>query len=88
MKKSDYRAAIFCQDACNLSGVVHTFSEILSRLWDEARVKGKGTTYVNTHPISILFADKITSLAYGNSKNYSNTYSRAYDFCLEKGGMK
>lgn len=57
------QTALDVQDACNLSGVVFAFSRILTEvLWPEAHSTGKGTDWVNTHPISVLFADKIAHL--------------------------
>jgi len=55
--------AIACQDACNLSGVVHSFSRAITELWTIARKQEKGTDFVNHHRISRLYADKIKSLA-------------------------
>jgi len=55
--------ALGIQDASNLSGVVHSFSEALSRLWEIAHEKNEGTRWVNRHRISRLFADKIISLS-------------------------
>ena len=51
------------QVACNLSGVIHEFSRVLTRLWEIADEQGKrGTDWVNTLPISIAFGDKISQL--------------------------
>lgn len=57
-----------CQDACNLSGVVHSFSRAMARLWQlhnagELEEKTKGTNVINRHIVSKLFAYKIVSLA-------------------------
>jgi hypothetical protein len=54
--------ALACQDACNASGVVHSFDQAMSALWDEAHKQGKGTEWVNRHPIVTLFIDKLASL--------------------------
>jgi len=56
------RMALECQNACNLSGVVHTFSELMSDLWSEAHATGKGTDWVNRHPVVTLMLDKLTQL--------------------------
>ncbi len=63
LRPIDYKSALEVQNAVNLSGVVRTFSEITSRIWHEARQKGKGTDWVNQHPICVLFSSKISSLA-------------------------
>ena len=74
MRKQDYEDALMVQSACNLSGVVHSFSEILSRLVKEAQEQGKGTDWINTHPICVLFAEQIKHLAEGD-------YFEAYKIC-------
>ena len=57
------RTALEVQDASNLSGVVHSLDEIVTNaIWPAARRQGKGTEYVNTHPIVELFLHKLTSL--------------------------
>ena len=81
--QKDYADAIAVQDACNLSGVVHSFSNIVSRLWDEARVTGEGTDWVNQHPICVLFADKIASLTRVGVDDIEG-YTQAYNICCKK----
>ena len=76
-----YKAALDVQDACNLSGVVNSFSAALKEIWEEARAKGEGTDYVNTHPVSKLFADKIVDLA--RVRDFE-AYSDAYGACTKK----
>ena len=65
------KQAIEIQDACNLSGVVHSFSPALTKLRE---VIGSG---VNEHPITIVWLDKLNSLA-GIQEGHVNI-SRAYD---------
>lgn len=61
---SPYATALAVQDASNLSGVAHTFvGEVLPALWQEARDHGHGTDYVARHPVTLLFLDKMASLA-------------------------
>ena len=50
------------QDACNLSGVVHAYAEALSTLWKWSDTYRWGTNDINTHPIAILWADKVAHL--------------------------
>lgn len=58
------RFALDIQNACNLSGVVHSFARTISRLRVLLDEQGNGgTRAVNTHPVSVLFADKIAHLA-------------------------
>ena len=50
------------QNACNLSGVVHSLAETCNALWEEARRIGEGTDWVNRHPVTKLYVDKLLSL--------------------------
>ena len=54
--------ALQVQDAVNLSGVVRSFSEATSAVWEEAHRTNKGTGWVNTHPIATLFLFKLREL--------------------------
>jgi hypothetical protein len=74
--------ALAVQNACNLSGVVHSFSAILTALWEHAREQGKGTDWVNQHPVCILFAAQVSHLTSGTITG-SEVYSAAYNQCKE-----
>ncbi len=76
-----YKRAIDVQNACNLSGVVHTFSRAMAHIWFEARKEGKGTDWVNSHPIAVLYSSKVASLT---GSHDSVQFSRAYDICRDK----
>jgi hypothetical protein len=66
----DYQDALDVQSACNLSGVVHSFSRVISKLREEVNKLGpecepsspKGTDWVNSHPICRLYAEQIAFL--------------------------
>ena len=76
LSKKDYQDALFVLDACNLSGVVHSFSRVISKVWEEALELGKGTDYVNTHPLCVLYAEKIYELTRARVQ-----FDEAYDHC-------
>ena len=78
--KEACKIALDVQNACNLSGVVRSWSEALSAVWDEARRSGHGTDWVNTHPVSVLFSDKVLSLT---GSDRSDAYRDAYSACSE-----
>ena len=79
LSAKDYQDAVYAQDACNLSGIVHTFSRVMTKIWAEARATGNDNTdWVNMHPIAVLYASKVGSLA--NSEDM-RSYSDAYDAC-------
>ena len=73
-----YEDAILVQDACNLSGVVHSLAKAMDVIRKEADELGEGTQYMNTHPVVILFVDKLQSLS---GSNDPSAFSRAYDKC-------
>jgi hypothetical protein len=55
--------ALDVQDASNLSGVVQTFVKALEDLWQHAQAEGRGTDWVNQHPITKAYVSKLTSLS-------------------------
>jgi hypothetical protein len=58
-----WQEALDIQNACNLSGLVHSFPEVIAAVWDEAHERGEGTAYVNRHPLVKLWLDKLCDLA-------------------------
>lgn len=76
------KEAIAVQDACNLSGVVHSFSRTMTDLREIARAEGwESTDKLNQHPISVLYADKIASLTI-----HMSGFSQAYAWCKDTAG--
>ena len=67
--KQLYKNAIEVQNACNLSGVVHSFSRDIARLRELN--PGMGTAEINSHAICVLYSNKIESLVGGS-------FSKAY----------
>lgn len=74
------REALDVQDACNLAGVAHSFSRVITDLCAVARERGEGTEWVNTHPVSVLFSDKIASLSHSS---LSEVFNHAYLACQD-----
>lgn len=74
--------ALNVQMACNLSGIVHSFSKAMTTLREIAREEGwESTDKLNTHPVAILYSSKIASLTGSEtSLNFSNAYKWAEDF--------
>ena len=84
-EKELIKEAIDVQNACNLSGVVNSFSKAIADLWVIAREEGgKGTAWINQHRVSRLYADKIKSLSgdiiFGdfNETNLTNITQQEY----------
>lgn len=79
MQKQDYEEAINVQDACNLSGVIFEWAEIMQRICDESHKDGKGTDWKNNHPINVLFAHKVYDMVNVHSSlSYDGIFNRAY----------
>ncbi len=69
--------AIDVQDACNLSGVVHSLDICVSDLWELAHKMKKGTDWVNQHPIVQMYVDKLACLSrvQSSADGYIEKYS-------------
>jgi len=51
------------QMACNLSGLVHEFSRVMTRLWEIQRdEKCGGTDWVNSNAVTRIWVNKLASL--------------------------
>jgi hypothetical protein len=75
--KRAYQMALVSQSACNLSGLVHSLAYSLELIWEEANEQGKGTDYVNSHPIVRLYLEQMSFLC-------RSDYSESYRACLER----
>lgn len=70
------KEALDVQNACNLSGVVHSFSRAMTKL-SEA---GFDTDAKNKHPLAVLYSNKIASLTGSESVlQFSKAYNWASD---------
>lgn len=74
------RAALYSQDACNVSGLVHSLNKIMPGIWEDAHAAGLGTAAVNTHPVVRLFAEQIMHLSRSGADD-TESYTRASAAC-------
>ena len=63
MEQDLWQEAVDIQNACNLSGLIHSLPAVADAVWAEAREQGEGTAYVNSHPVLRLWLDKMCDLA-------------------------
>lgn len=79
------QTAIDIQNACNLSGVIFTWAEVMASISKEASAQSQGTDWKNNHPINVLFANKVADMTGGSSIDAHGTlkYSWAYGKCQE-----
>lgn len=75
--KDAAQAAIDVQSACNLSGVVHSFSKAMTIL--RAHPECTGTDWANRHPVAVLFAIQIGHLS-GIGVDVTD-YNKHYEEC-------
>ena len=50
-------------NACNLSGLAYDFPRIMEAVWDDVHLHGGGTDQANTHPLTVLWVQKMADLA-------------------------
>lgn len=65
IKPKDYADALAVQDASNLSGVVHSFVEVLERIgqfFEASQDPQLPFAEMNRHPIAVMYTSKIASL--------------------------
>lgn len=74
--------ALLVQDACNLSGVLHSFSQAMEAINAAMRDAGEGTDWRNNHPIVRLYVDKLASLCGMQGSQAFEHYSTAYHWCV------
>ncbi len=83
------QVALDIQNACNLSGIVISFSKIISEVRARLESEGSGgTDYVNNHPVCVLFADKIahlTNTQFLGGEVIGKAYQWAFDQLDTKG---
>lgn len=72
----DYEMALLSQGAVNLSGLAHELSRVMPKIWAQSRAQGKGTEFVNTHPIVRLYLEQMMFLC-------ARDYSEAYAICTK-----
>lgn len=82
------RNALQVQDACNMSGIVRSFAEDVSRLRTllELAYKEDGSTtkfstdLLNRHPVCVLWSSKIADLS---GSEVGMRFSRSYQWCKD-----
>ena len=74
--------ALNAQQGVNLSGIVHSFSRAVSRL--RALYPLEGTRFFNTHPLCILWADKIKDLTGADAGDVCGAWSWAKEMTSSK----
>jgi hypothetical protein len=80
----DYKDALTVQDACNISGVLFAFAEVMHRVNNEMNEKGHGHEWRDAHPIVRLFSEQIAHL--GRKGDYFVAYKECQERSKETAG--
>jgi len=79
LTQRDFENTLQMLNAVNAGALVPDLAEMIPRIWDEARFYEKGTDFVATHPVMVLWVGKIASLAYGQEPPY-DIWVKAYHY--------
>ena len=79
LTQRDFENTLQMLNACNAGALVPDLAELIPRIWDEARQYGKGTDFVATHPIMLLWISKLASLSYGEEAPIGK-WTKAYNY--------
>ncbi len=74
------------QDACNLSGVVHSWSEAITNL--RQLMPSASTDAINRHPINKLWVDKVAHLTGSQTLSDQGVYEDTYRVVNEMAASK
>jgi hypothetical protein len=78
-----YKDAIMVQDACNLTGVLHSFIAVAT-----IAKKDPSISDPTRHPVMVMYAHKVASLVGREClcEGCINTFAEAYNFCKKQTG--
>jgi hypothetical protein len=76
--KDDYADAVDSQTACNLGALAHSFERVITKFQYEARLFGRGTDWINEHPIVRLYAEQFSHLS------SRCAWQGAHDYCTRR----
>lgn len=83
LTEKDFKDTLQMLDACNGPALLKSLAEIVPRIWEEADFYKKGTSWVCSHPIMLLWIGKIADLSYGRDAPLGK-WSKAYQYCNAK----
>lgn len=84
--QKDYEDTIMMLNACNAPALAMDLANIIPRIWEEAHALNKGTSWVATHPIMLLWIAKISDIQHSTIAPYER-WEKAYNYCKSKMGL-
>ena len=73
--------ALDVQNACNLSGVVHSFARAITDLRENGITD---TDSIRSHPVCVMYSSKIASMTHSDDPVM---FSNAYGDCVDSRGV-
>ncbi len=86
LRPQDWQIVVDMQDACSVN-IGREFPQLLDRIWAEAHRSGRGTDWVNHHPLVYLMVDKLCDLT-GRYEVGTPRYGAAYHLARTKAGLE
>jgi hypothetical protein len=80
LTEKDFQDTLQMLNACNASALISDLAKIMPRIWEEAKLHNKGTTWVARHPITLLWIGKISELQHGHDAPF-DMWKKAYAYC-------
>ena len=77
------REALLTQGACNAGGLVHSLHRAVERLQEEMHTEGRGTEWLNRHPVLVLY---VTQLAHLSGSASDERWREAVEACERAAG--
>lgn len=78
------REALLTQGACNAGGLVHSLHRAVERLQEQMHTEGRGTEWLNRHPILVLY---VTQLAHLCGSDSPERWQEAVETCERAAGQ-
>ncbi len=75
--RKEYETALLVKGVSNLSGLVHGLAQAMKLIALEAKEQGRGTEYINNHPIVRVYLEQMRSLC-------MTDYAASYKICKDR----
>ena len=83
LTEQDFEDTLHMLDAANGTALIKPLSEIVPRIWEEAKFYKKGTDWVMQHPVMLLWVGKMANLSWGEEPPYEK-WVLAYNYVMAK----
>ena len=77
------REALLTQGACNAGGLIHSLQRAVTRLQEQMHAEGRGTEWLNRHPVLVLY---VTQLAHLSGAGSEERWQQSVAMCERAAG--